>query len=85
MVNNVLGAHEYFSTTQPLLAHLTRQSKLVVFQDIYIFFQKYTYLPWEERKVTPIKMAKLFCTIGVREGILLGGSEKICPENNNLP
>jgi len=22
--------------------------------------------------------------IGVREGILLGGAEKICPENNNL-
>jgi len=22
---------------------------------------------------------------GVREGILLGGAEKICPENNNLP
>ena len=27
-------------------------------------------------KVTPI---------GVCEGILLGGAEKICPENNNLP
>jgi len=23
--------------------------------------------------------------IGVREGILLGGAEKFCPENNNLP
>ena len=23
--------------------------------------------------------------IGVREGILLGGAEKICPETNNLP
>jgi len=23
--------------------------------------------------------------LGVREGILLGGTEKICPENNNLP
>jgi len=24
-------------------------------------------------------------SIGVREGILLGGAEKICLENNNLP
>jgi len=24
-------------------------------------------------------------TIGIREGILLGGAEKISPENNNLP
>jgi len=28
---------------------------------------------------------KSITSMGVREGILLGGAENICPENNNLP
>jgi len=36
----------------------------------------------DDVSANPPSMHKI---IGVREGILLGGPEKFCPENNNLP
>jgi len=44
-------------------AHLTRKSKLLVFRNIHFYK---THFPWEARRVTPAKMAKISFTVQPR-------------------